>query len=112
MRKNKANKIRSGGSDLNKDTKVKCGWCDKISTVEEWNDYTFSQCISREMRRAFTPLFKRKAFRRDSNTFYRCPKCDTWSRGSQLFIVDFDNSELSELGGEPIIRIVKDTNEE
>ena len=61
------------------------------------------------MKRAFTKLTNEKAFLRKSDTFYICPKCAKWSRGSQLRIVDSDNPKLKKLGGEPAIgKIVKD----
>lgn len=88
--------------------KVRCGWCGKDSSLGEWNDLTYSKCTNREMKRAFTKLTDEKAFLHKSDTFYMCPKCNKWSRGSQLRIVDSDNPKLKKLGGEPTLgNIVK-----
>ena len=90
---------------LDNELNVKCGWCDKKSKLREWNDLTWSKCINREMKRAFTPLSDKKAFLRKSDTFYLCPLCGMWCRGSQLSIVDTDDKALLSLGGESVIKI-------
>ncbi len=63
---------------------VKCPWCGKLSKLGEWNDITYAQCFSREMKRAFTQLTEKKAFLKGSDTFYMCPLCKKWSRGNLL----------------------------
>ncbi|MBO5388009.1 MAG: hypothetical protein J6A59_07715 [Lachnospiraceae bacterium] len=80
---------------------VKCGWCAKTATLGEWNDLTYSRCTNREMKRAFINLTAEKAFMRKSDTFYECPNCHKWSRGSQLSIVNTNDARLLRLGGEP-----------
>jgi len=85
---------------IERNEKVKCGWCNERSTLGEWNDLTYSKCTNREMKRAFTQLTNEKAFLRKSDTFYICPKCFKWSRGSQLSIVDTKDKRLLSLGGE------------
>lgn len=82
---------------------VRCGWCLKVHKLGEWNDLTYSKCSNREMKRAFTPLTNEKAFLKRSDTFYICPECKKWSRGSQLVIVDTDDPKLLKLGGEPVM---------
>jgi hypothetical protein len=72
----------------------------KTSSLGEWNDLTYSKCTNREMKRAFTQLTSEKAFLRKSDTFYLCPKCEKWSRGSQLSIVDTTDPKLLRLGRE------------
>ena len=79
---------------ISRTEKVRCGWCFKDSLLGEWNDLTFSKCTNREMKRDFTQLS-------DSNT---------WSRGSQLRIVDTDNESLKRLGGEPVSSPIKSSN--
>lgn len=93
---------------LDSDTKVKCGWCGEVSTVKEWDDTTFSECKSREMRRAYKHLYDEKSFYRQADTYYKCPKCQAWSRGSQLKITDTDDKRLLSLGGEPIFTVNKE----
>jgi hypothetical protein len=88
---------------ISRHEKIMCGWCAGVSTLGEWNDLTFSKCTNREMKRAFTQLTESKAFLHKSDTFYICPKCNKWSRGSQLKIVDTDNKMLLKLGGEKTI---------
>lgn len=95
---------------IDKKEKVRCGWCFKDSTLGEWNDLTFSKCVNREMKRDFTQLTDSKAFFRKTNAFYICPKCFTWSRGSQLRIVDTDNEYLKKLGGEAVMAPVKNSD--
>lgn len=85
---------------------IKCPWCDGKSTAKEWDDNTYSECTSRAMRRAYTPIYKESTFRRGAGTFYKCPKCELWSRGSQLAIVDTDDKRLLRLGREPVIWIM------
>lgn len=85
---------------ISRNEKISCGWCGKVSTLGEWNDLTYSRCTNREMKRAFTQLTNEKAFLRKSDTFYECPECHKWSRGSQLSIVDTNDEKLLKLGGE------------
>lgn len=86
---------------INRNEDIKCPRCARLSKLGEWDDLTYSRCKSREMRRSFVHLEQPKAFRHSSDTFYLCPKCGLWSRGSQLSIIS-DNRELSKLGGESI----------
>lgn len=85
---------------LSRNLDVKCSWCGDISTLGEWNDDTYSKCTNREMKRAFVPLTEKRAFVRKTDSFYICPKCKRWSRGSQLRIVHTDDKSLLKLGGE------------
>ena len=80
-----------------------CGWCDKKSSIETWEDTTYAECTSREQRRAYTSLYNEKAFLRKTDTFYKCPHCGMWSRGCQLTITDTDDEKLLKLGREPVI---------
>lgn len=93
--------------NIDRNEKVRCGWCFKDSQLGEWNDLTYNSCTNREMRRDFTPLTDSKAFMHKSDTYYKCPKCLTWSRGSQLKIVDTHNESLKRLGGEPTVKPIK-----
>lgn len=88
---------------INRTEDIKCPRCNKESKLGEWNDITYKRCTNREMRRAFTQLTEERAFLRKSDTFYLCPKCKVWSRGSQLKIVNTTNEKLLRLGGEPVI---------
>lgn len=78
---------------------IRCPRCRQNSKLRVWDTLTYSMCSTREMRRAYTQLYKEKAFKHESNTFYVCPMCRNWSRGSQLKIVNTDNPELQKLGG-------------
>lgn len=88
------------------DNKIQCGWCNTKSTAEEWEDNTLKECKSREMRRAYTSIMNVKTYRRDANTFYKCPHCERWSRGCQLSIVDTEDKALLKLGRQPVIKEV------
>lgn len=85
---------------------VRCPRCGKTSSLRDWDDKSYKACLSREMRRAFVHLKNEKAFKRSTDTFYLCPKCNNWSRGSQLTI-ESEDIKLKKLGREPLFNIVK-----
>jgi len=89
---------------ISRNEDIRCAWCLKTAKLGIWNDNTFSKCLNREMKRAFTQLTSEKAFLRKSDTFYLCPNCERWSRGSQLKIVNTTDERLLSLGGEPVIQ--------
>ena len=72
----------------NNNSQIRCTWCGKKSSLKQWDDLTYSQCTNREMKRAYTKLTDKKAFLYKSDTFYMCPKCKKWSRGSNLKILE------------------------
>ena len=88
---------------ISREEDIRCPWCNKVSKLGIWNDLTYGKCTNREMRRAFTSLTEEKAFLRKSDTYYICPLCNKWCRGSQLSIVNTDNARLLGLGGELLI---------
>lgn len=85
---------------------IRCQWCNTDHTLEAWDSNTYAECKSREMRRLYTPLYETKAFNRQAEKFYKCPKCGMWSMGCQLVILS-DDPTLRKLGGYPIIRLSK-----
>lgn len=91
---------------LDRKLNIMCGWCGKKSRLGVWNDLTYNKCTNREMKRAFTSLTERRAFLKKSDTFYMCPVCGKWSRGSQLRITDTTDKSLLKLGGESVISVV------
>lgn len=86
---------------ISRKEQILCSWCYKTSELGEWNDLTYSMCVNREMKRAFTQLSEERAFLRKSDTFYMCPVCKKWSRGCKLKIVNTTDKRLLRLGGEP-----------
>lgn len=88
---------------ISREEDIKCPWCRAVNKLGVWNDLTYSKCVNREMKRAFTKLMEEKAFLTKTDTYYICPSCNKWSRGSQLSIVNTDNPKLLKLGGELII---------
>lgn len=72
---------------IDKNASVKCPWCSADTNIIKWNDLTYSQCINREMKRDFIPITNEKVFKNGSVSFYMCPKCSKWSRGSQLILI-------------------------
>lgn len=87
-----------------KDTEtIVCPRCGKKHSLSEWENLTYAQCTSREMKRAYIKLSTERAYREKTNTFYLCPSCNKWSRGSQL-IIESDDPELAKLGRKPILR--------
>lgn len=98
---------------LSRNEKVRCGWCFDTSNLGEWSDLTYSECRNREMKRLFVPLTERGAFKRNSKSFYKCPKCGKWLRGSQLKIIRSNDKSLESLGGEAVqISITRRENED
>lgn len=95
---------------LSRNLAVKCSWCGKDSTLGEWNDTTYARCTNREMKRAFVQLTDKRAFLRKTDSFYLCPICGKWSRGSQLRIIHTDDPMLLKLGGESVMTAVKGSN--
>jgi len=92
---------------ISKDADIKCGWCSHVDKAENWNNNSKAACVSREMRRAYRDIYNEKVFDRHKKpAYYKCPKCSTWSKGSQLRIVNSDNPEHRRLGGEPVIKSV------
>lgn len=89
-----------------RDSIIKCPWCSKETSALNWNEITFKQCVNREMRKAYVDVFNIKIFLKNSNNFYKCPKCGMWARGNQLSIVHTTDIELLKLGGESPIQEV------
>ena len=89
---------------LSETDKIKCQWCNETANLDNWEQSTYRECKSREMKRKYTSLYDVRAFKHTSKTFYKCPCCGKWLRGSQLTITDAKNSEHLKLGGESIIK--------
>lgn len=91
--------------DIKKEDKVKCQWCEGIYEAETWNNETLKECKSREMKRAFKPIFNKQVWGKASQHFYKCPKCGMWSKGNQLVLLDDEGKRVKGLGGQPIMNI-------
>lgn len=89
---------------LSKDLKVKCPRCDAVSNITDWDDFSYSECLTRQMRRAYMSLLSEKAFNPQSDYAYECPKCRNWVRGSQL-IIESDDPKLKRLGRRPLTTV-------
>lgn len=70
-----------------KDARIVCPWCHRESKADDWNSESQAACVTREMRRAFVPIFNSSVFHKDSKYFYTCPLCGQWSRGNKLRIL-------------------------
>lgn len=92
---------------ISDDLNVICPWCGDDSTLKEWNDSSFEECLSRETRRSFVKLNEERVWKKESKNFYKCPCCNKWSRGNKLKIANANTNELKELGGEPLFEVVK-----
>lgn len=89
---------------LDRKLDVQCIWCGETSHLGTWNDETYAMCSNREMKRAFTQLTDRSAFSKNSDTYYKCPKCGKWSKGCNLRIVNTTDKSLLRLGGSSAIK--------
>lgn len=92
---------------ISRDLEVKCGWCSRTSTLGEWDDKSYAACKNRKMKRLYIGLTNKKAFDNNDPHYYCCPKCEKWSRGSQLSIVNTEDTELLRLGGLPVFNYIK-----
>lgn len=92
---------------LDDNLRIKCPWCYRDSSLIDWNDLSFSFCVNRDMKRAFTKLNNTKAFKHKKPNYYICPKCKNWSKGSQLRVTGTDDVELLKLGGESLVKYNK-----
>ena len=90
-------------SILDKHLDIRCPRCGKTSKLFRWDNATYSECDTDEMKELYTHLYEEKAFLRKTDAYYICPKCHNWSRGSQLKIIGSKDIKLNALGGEPII---------
>lgn len=90
---------------LSRNLDVKCPLCKKISKLGEWNDFSYSACKNREMRRTFVNLTDSSAFMRQTKVYYGCPKCGEWIGGNTLAIVNTSDIRLTMLGHEPVTKI-------
>lgn len=97
---------RLGIKNISWEQIIKCPLCESDHTVREWDENSYSQCTTREMRRCYTKLNSVKAFDRNEYKYYRCPSCDTWREGYKLVIVS-DDEKLRRLGGEVITEILE-----
>lgn len=93
-----------------KDSKIKCQWCSGVERAEIWNDKTFSECTTREMRRAFKEIYRTSVWMKGSNHFYKCPNCGSWSRGSQLVLLNKSDEVVKGLGCESVLTIKNKIN--
>ena len=95
--------------EISKDSKVKCQWCTGVDSAESWNTTTYNECTSREMRRAYKNIYIKSVWLKNSDHFYKCPNCGRWSRGSQLILLDNNDSIVKGLGCQPVM-IVANNN--
>lgn len=86
---------------------VRCPRCQTMHSLKEWNDASYAQCKSREMKRSYTKLTEERAFNAKRNAFYLCPECNQWARGSQL-IIESDDPRLVKLGRKSVISCDED----
>lgn len=98
---------------ISKDADIECGWCNKSNKAEVWNSISKAECTSREMKRAYKDIFNEDVFNKNKKVaWYKCPKCGLWSKGTQLKIVNTNNSRYRALGGEPVIRTINNKTPE
>jgi uncharacterized C2H2 Zn-finger protein len=57
------------------------------------------------MRKDYKHLYNEKVFKRNSGSFYKCPNCNKWVQGDNLYIM---NDRYAHLGRRRIIRTSKD----
>lgn len=95
---------------INKESMIECPWCNCSNLAEKWNNLTFEQCTTREMRRAFKDIYNLKVWGSESKNFYICPECKMWIRGNQLILLDDNNQRVKEIGGRAVMRFIKTQN--
>lgn len=87
---------------LSAEARVKCQWCLSDNAPKEWDSVTFSECKTREMKRSYKSIINIGSW---YDTFYKCPNCGMWSKGSQLLVLDGNGNIKRGLGGEPIFKV-------
>lgn len=78
---------------------IKCQYCKKSNTLDDWNKLSKKMCINREMRKSYTELTDKRVFTGKKEAYYICPSCGKWSKGDELIVYDEDNNRLNYLGG-------------
>ena len=92
---------------IKKTDKIRCGWCDETSTAEEWNEFSKSQCDTRERRRAYKEIYDEKRFNKNlKQSYYKCPRCERWMQGCQLRVYKENGERYHGLGGEDVFKVV------
>lgn len=69
------------GADVSNDVILTCPKCGREATVKEWDDNTYRQCTTRQMRRDYISLTRKKAYKESSDTYYQCLFCNDWIEG-------------------------------
>ena len=64
--------------------RIYCPKCGKTASLSAWNKKTQQQCVTSEQRRAYIHLYNEKAFDKETDTYYMCPKCSSWTDGYRL----------------------------
>lgn len=82
--------------------KVKCPRCSKISSLGAWDKNTYNMCVTEEMKQDYVPLISEEAWTREADTYYKCPECQRYSMGCELYI-DSNKPKLAKLGRQPIV---------
>ena len=92
-------------ASVNKNSIVKCQWCTKTARAQEWNDNSYKECTSREMRRDYRDIFDIRMWYKNSTHYYKCPHCSMWSRGDQLLLLDDNGGIVRSIGCQPILQV-------
>lgn len=64
--------------------KLECIRCGKKSSLSAWNKKTREQCFTREQLRDYIQLYDTRAFKKETEVCYMCPRCGKWVEGYKL----------------------------
>lgn len=64
--------------------KLECITCGKRSSLSAWNKKTREQCTTREQVRDYIQLYDPRAFKKETEVCYKCPRCGDWIDGYKL----------------------------
>jgi hypothetical protein len=87
------------------DDVFKCQYCGAPNKAITWDTETFRSCRSRIEKREFQHLNNSIAIEKDNDTYYKCPRCKKWSKGSQLVVVKARIEEVKHIKRDSIIEI-------
>lgn len=93
---------------INIDNIIECPSCKYKATVEEWDKASFSECTSREMKRAYLHLNMVDAFSSNKRHYYMCTGCKQWISGDSLRVYKNNMEKMESIGWKPVYRIAEE----
>lgn len=81
---------------------VRCQWCGEDALASNWDDVSFKECTSREMRREYRSICEKFIWKAKADYYYKCPNCSMWSKADQLILLGKDKQIVRDALDKPI----------